>query len=149
MRTSGIAGRARLALVFVVAIAGSALAAETWVQCVPPGNSYVVTAVLVPGCGGAEVCGGDKGDGHVDFRIGFGTDMSLSVNGICAGEFSPQATYRVTVACQKTGCLWFATTSVVNQSTGAVVFHQANYPMPAAAAEAWAVADDVMVLSIQ
>jgi len=149
MRTSGIAGRARLALVFVVAIAGSALAAETWVQCVPPGNSYVVTAVLVPGCGGAEVCGDNKGDGHVVFRVGFGTDMSLSVNGIWAGEFSPQATYRVTVACQMIGCQWFATTSVVNQSTGVTVFHQPNYPMAGAAEEVRATADDVVTLGVQ
>jgi len=148
MRTSGIAARAGLALVCVAAIAGAALAAETCVQCVPPGNSYVATAVLVPGSAGAEVCGG-KGFDHVEFRVGFGTDLSLSVNGACAGAYCPQATYRVTVACQKVGCLWFATTSVVNQSTGVLVFHQPNYPMPVAADEVRAVADDVVVLSVQ
>ncbi len=150
MHTSGrsTASRLGLALVLFAALAGAALAAETWVAPVPPGDAFMATAVLVPGCGGSEVCG-ERGNGHVDLRIGFGADLKLSVNGVDAGAFDPSATYRVTVTCQKLGCLWFATTNVVNQTTGLPVFEQMNYPMAGAAEEIRVVAEHVVQLTVQ
>lgn len=151
MRTSGrsIAGRLGPAFVLFATFAVAALAAETWVAAVPAGNAYVVTAVLAPGPAGAEVCGDVTGQDHVDFRVGFGPDLKLSVNGADAGTFVPCATYRVTIVCQRIGCQWFATTSVLNQTTGLLVFQQMNYAMPGAAEEVRAVAEDVILLCVQ
>jgi hypothetical protein len=140
--------RAGVSFVALAAFAAVAIAAETAVQCVPSGDSYVATAVLVPGCGGAEVCGG-KDQGHVDFRIGFGVDQHLSVNGDCAGPYCPQGAYRVTVTCERISGQWFATTQVVSLTTGALVFSQLNYPMPAGAEDVRVVAQDVVQLSVQ
>lgn len=151
MRTSGrsITGRLGLVLVVFAAFAGVALAAEIWVEDVPAADAYFVAATVVPGPGGAEVCGSDKEQGHVDFRIGFGSDLKLTVNGIDAGTFVPCATYRVTIVCQRIGGQWFATTNVLNQTTGLPVFQQMNYAMPGGADEVRAVAGDVIQLSVQ
>jgi hypothetical protein len=150
MHTSGrsIASRLGLALVFCAAAQGD-VALETWTADVPVGSAYVVTAMLTPGLGGAEVCGGTQGHDHVDFRIGFAADSSLSVNGAHAGTFDPSATYRVIVSAQRLGCAWFATTNVVNQNTGETVFQQFNYPMPSSAEEVRVVAEHVIQLTVQ
>jgi hypothetical protein len=150
MQTSGssVAGRAGLALVLFAACAGAALAAEASVVAVPAGNAYVVTAILVPGSGGAEVCGDTNGQGHIDFRIGFGSDLNLSVNGVAAGAFDPGAAYRVTVTCQRLGCEWFATTNVANQATGALVFQQQSYPI-LGSTEVRVAAEHVVQLTVQ
>jgi hypothetical protein len=148
MRTSGRSA-GRLGLVLFVALASVAAAAEICAVDVPAGDAYVVTAVLVPGCGGAEVCAGDKDEGHVDLRIGFGGDLSLSVNGLDAGTYDPAAGCLVTIECRKVCGQWLATTRVVNQTTGAAVYEQMNYRMPGAAEEVRAVAEDVIQLSAQ
>ena len=149
MRTSGRSIAGSLVFVLLAAFAGVAAAAETWTVDVPVGDAYVVTAVLVPGPTGAEVLGDDKGQGHVDLRIGFGSDLRLSVNGIDAGMFDPCATYLVSVECNRVGVQWFATTHVINQGTGTPVYEQMNYAMPGAAEQVRATAEDVIQLSVQ
>jgi hypothetical protein len=150
MRTSRSSRGRKLGLAFaaLVVLAGAGIAAELWVEEIPSGVPYVVTASLVPGEGGAEVCGGDKEQGHVDFRIGFGGG-AISVNGVDAGSFDPSAAYSVTVSAWKCGPQWFATTQVLNLTTGQPVFEQMNYNMAGAAAEAWASASDVLDLSVE
>jgi hypothetical protein len=129
--------------------AAAALAAESWSVDLPSESNYTVSAVLIPGAEGAEVCGVDRGQEHVNFSIGFGAGLGLSVNGVDAGSFDPTATYSITVACHKIGCHWFATTHIVNQSTGEPVFEQMNYKMPGAADQAHAIAEDVTQLQVQ
>jgi hypothetical protein len=133
---------------FLVGLAGAAVAAETWTHEVPEHDRYVVVASLVPGCEGADVLG-EKGEDHVDFRVGFGVDLLLSVNGVDAGPFDPAATYEVTVSCQRVGPHWFASTVVVNECTGQVAFCQANYKMPDAATLVRVTAQDVVALNVQ
>jgi hypothetical protein len=150
MRTSGSStgGRLGLPVLFLMGLVGVAVAAESLTAEVPDSDTYIVAAAIVPGCEGAEVLG-DKGDGHVDFHIGFGVDLLLSVNGVDAGPFDPSATYSVTVSCQRAGQNWFASTVVVNECTGEVAYSQANYKMPGAAELVRATAPDVIALSVQ
>jgi len=149
MRTSGSSvGRLGLAALFLMALVSAAVAAQVFTVEIPAGaDAYVVTATLVPGSEGAEVLG-DRGDGHVQFRVGFGSDLRLSVNGADAGTFNPLATYVVTVSCQRVGNHWFAST-VVSNGAGQAVFSQANYKMPEAATEALAAAPEVDVLNVE
>ena len=149
MRTSGRSVGGKLGFVLFAAFASVAVAAEIWTVEVPTGDVYFVTAALVPGPGGAEVCAGDKEQGHVDLRIGFGADLDLSVNGLEAGTFDPEAAYLVTVDCRKVCGQWFATTRVLNQATGALVCEQVNYRMPGAAEQVSAVAEDVIQLAVR
>ena len=147
MRTSGRSIGGRLSLVLFVAFASVAAAAEIWTVDVPAGDVYLTTAVLVPGATGAEVCG-ERGNGHVDLRIGFGGDLKLSVNGVDAGVFDPAATYLVTVECRKVCDQWLATTRVVNQMSGAPTYEQMNYRLSGALEQVRAVAEDVIQLDI-
>jgi hypothetical protein len=150
MRTSGSSkgGRFGLALAFLSAIAGVAVAAEVWTVEAPEGESYTACCTLAPGADGAEVCGDDRGNGHIDFRVGFGADLNLNVNGVDGGPFNPEATYSIVVQCAKIGCSWFASTTIVNEATGEPVFQQMNYKMPGAPQEVRAEAADVIGLSI-
>lgn len=150
MRTSGKLGCSPVArgLLCVAMLATAVVAAELWVVEVPAGNKYVVSAVLVPGVEGGEVCGGGHDQGHVDFRIGF-DGCGITVNGVDAGPFDPSATYGVTVSCFKCGSNWFATTHVVNLATGQPVFEQVNYKMPSPAEEVWAAGVDILDLCVQ
>ncbi|MCK6461094.1 MAG: hypothetical protein L6Q95_14525 [Planctomycetes bacterium] len=149
MRTSGSSRGRKLGLGFaaLAVLAAAGIAAELWVEEIPSGNSYVVTASLVPGAD-AEVCGGDRDQGHVNFRIGF-LGGAISVNGVDAGSFDPAAAYSVTVSAWKCGPQWLASTQVHNLTTGQPVFEQLNYKMSAAANEAWASASDVLDLSAE
>lgn len=149
MHTSGRSFASRLGLAFVLCSA-FALGEVTEVCAdVPTGDAFLATGVLVPGINGAELLGGDRGEGHTEFRIRFGADLRLSVNGVDAGQFDPSATYRVTVQCESVGCIWFATTHVVNQTTGIPVFCQMNYPMLCAAEQVRIVAEDAVQLTVQ
>lgn len=148
MRTSGRSIGGRAGLVLFVAFASVAAAAEIWTVDVPAGDAYFVTAALVPGTSGAEVLADDRGQGHVDLRVGFGSDLTLSVNGVEAGGFDPAAIYLVTVDCRKVCGQWLATTRVVNQTTGSSVYEQMNHRMPAAAEQFRAVAEDVIQLDV-
>ncbi len=141
-------GIGRRAAVAIALLASVGLATELWMEEIPSANVYVVTASLVPGDGGAEVCGGGKEQGHVDFRIGFDIG-GVTVNGVAAGCFDPGAAYGVTVSCWRCGPHWLATTRVVNLTTGQLVFEQANYKMPAAAEVAWATGADVFDLRVE
>jgi hypothetical protein len=144
-RTSGRKVSGRLGLIAVL-IAG-ALAADIATAEAPPADVYVVSAVLVPGAGGGEVCADVRGQGHVDFRVGFGADHRLYVNGVDAGSYDPHATYGVVVDCRDLGGQWFATTTVVNQGTGSA-FHQACHPIPGAPGEVQVAAEDVLQVNV-
>ncbi|HEX5136800.1 MAG TPA: hypothetical protein VFY93_07510 [Planctomycetota bacterium] len=132
----------------MAALTGASIAAEVWCEAIPEGDAYSVSCVLVPGFSGADLCGVDYGNEHVDFRVGFGADGRLTVNGADAGCFNPGATYAVTVQCTKMTCGWFANTNVVNVETGEPVYQQIHYRMPGAASEVRAAADDVQFLGV-
>src|SRR5262245_55199233 len=136
------------ALVLLAGLAGSA-AGEASSASVPESAFYAVTATLVPGPAGAELCGTDRGDGHIDFRIGFGSDMRLCVNGVDAGPYDPAACYLVTVECHNVFGQWFATTHITNLSTGGLVFAQIGLATTGGAEEVVAAAQDVSHLSVQ
>jgi hypothetical protein len=140
--------RAFAVLVFAALVATPVAAAEIQVAGIPIASSYTATAVLVPGCGGGEVMGG-KSDGHVIFRVAFGADGQLNVNGCQGGEFNPAHTYRVTVHSEQVLCLWFATTEVLNETTGAVEFLQVGFRFAPGAEQVTAVAEDVISLSVE
>jgi hypothetical protein len=129
-------------------IAGVAVAAQIVVEDIPQADVYVVSATVAPEQGGAEVCGGDKDQGHIDFRIGF-DGGTLCVNGVDAGAFDPGAIYSVTVSCSRAGPQWLATTRVFNLNAGQMVYEQANYRMPSPAEQAWAQAAAVIEFSVQ
>ena len=127
---SGLSSLLRRCFTITLLLAGVTYATEEWIESVPAGDGYVVMAVVEPGTSGGEVCG--KGGGqHVDFRIDFGPDLQLSVNGAPGVPFDPGATYAVHVECMSVGGLWFATTRVMNMTAGgALVCEQIAYPIP-------------------
>jgi hypothetical protein len=149
MHSSGrnIGGRLGPVFVLLAAFAGAALAAEDCVEQVPAGESYSVAAVLMPGPNGGEVAD-VKGQGHVNFRVAFGADLRVSVNGADAGAFEPGGTYGVNVFCWEAGGQWFATTHVVNQLTGELIYEQVGFPMPDAGDRVHAAADHVVQLHV-
>ena len=150
MRTSGrnIRGGLPLALVLVSCMAGVA-AAETVVADAPNRDAYLVTATIVPGGCGAEVCGGIKGQGHVDLRIGFDADQGLVVNGVDAGTYDPESTYLIMADCHKVGGQWLVTTHIVNLTTGNTAFCQLDQAISGSGVDEFrAVAESVCQLTV-
>jgi len=152
MRKSGLfSGWNLLTAWLCVAIAAGVAAAESLTAAVPPGDFFVVTAVVVPGAGGAEVLGdGVKGtDNHVDLSIGFEPGGQLTVNGSPAGVYDPAAQYTVTITCSKVDGDWLADTVVHNDTTSTTVHTQVGHDMGDKPAEVTADALDVISLTCE
>jgi hypothetical protein len=92
---------------------------------------------------------GDKDNGHVNFRVAFGADGELSVNGVPAGAFDPGATYKVTVECHKVLFVWVATTVVRNETTGVDQFAQIGLDLSGATERVRATGMQVMALTVE
>lgn len=139
------------ALLTVVLATGIAWAMESQSVSVPAGNSYTVTAVVVPGSGGAEVLGLGEGmgDDSVIFSIGFGDDLQLSINGFVLNGFNPVAQHTVTIDCELVNGDWVADITVVDDSLSVIVGQELGYDMSAAATKVTAKADDVVSLSAE
>jgi hypothetical protein len=135
-------------LVTMAAVAlagGAAWAMQAGQVSIPAGPSFVVTAAVVPGEGGAEVCGTDPvWDDDIRFRTGFGPE-GVSVNGMLVGPCCPTSSYRVTVVGYKIGCTWYCDTTVVNEETGCSIT-QTGHAMGGQAGVATAKAETVTCL---
>ena len=131
--------------------AGLAWAAETQSVSTPAGDSFTVTAVIVPGTAGAEVYGNDAEmeDDTVIFSVGFGDDLQVDVNGTAFGGFDPVVQHTVTVSCRRVGGVWIADTTVVNDQTTQIVAQQVGYVMLDRPDEAVATAADVVSLEAE
>ena len=144
MRPSGRTVSARLAtaLLLIGGLAGVA-SADAAVADVPEAPSYVVSPGVTPGAAAGEVCGDADGQGHVDFRIGFGAGQRILVNGVDVGGYDAEATYHVVVECRNVAGQWLATTHIINQTSGLPVFHQLDCAIAGEATQVRVVADDV------
>jgi hypothetical protein len=129
-----------------VALAGrAAWAMQAEKVSIPAGPSFTVTAVVIPGESGAEVCGTDHvWDDDIRFRTGLGAD-GVSVNGVLMAPCSPCSSYRVTVVGYKIGCTWYCDTTVVNEDTGCTIA-QTGHVMGGQASAAMATAETVSCL---
>jgi len=131
-------------------IAGVTQATEEWTESVPGGDGFVVVATVEPGVEGAEVSGKGDGQGHVNFRVNFGADLQLSVNGLPGAGFDPMATYSVVVECANVGGQWLATTRVMNVTAGGIVVcEQIGHPIAGGAGYVRAAAATGQQLDVQ
>jgi hypothetical protein len=129
----------------VVALVGGVAWADTQVVATPPGQGATVVAVLVPGPGGGEVCGDDKGEDHVEFSTG----GDIVVNGeVCAGN-DPNQTYTVSFTYRQEMGLWLLDIAVENNDLGEVVYMDVGHPiggMPGSVSATGEVISSLLVL---
>jgi len=134
----------RRCAVFVIALVGSTQAAEAEAVV-----GHSVAAILVPGARGAEVCGKGHQSGHIDFRVDFGADLKLSVNGGPGVGFDPDATHLVRIECESVGGAWFATTRIRDLGAGgALVYEQVAQPIAGPGEEVGVAAAAVLLLDV-
>jgi len=148
MQQIGI-GKALGAFLALTLVAGIAWALETETVATPGGNGFVVTAVVTPGSGGAEVYGpgGMRDDQEGCYSVRFEDDWQLTVNGTSGPSFNPNAQYTVVGTFTKINGAWFVDT-VVSDSNG-VVMTVNGYSLSAEHDEVNAEAATVHSLSVQ
>lgn len=112
------AGRWALGALLVVALVGGVAWAETQIAALPHGPHVKVVAVLVPGPGGGEVCGDDRGDELVRFSIG----GEVKAGGEVCGPYDPHGTYQVTLDYHEAGGGWMVEIVVEHVDTQELVY---------------------------
>ena len=120
MERAKTTGWALAALAAVTLTCGVAWAAQSQTTSIPAGGSFTVTAVVVPGECGAEVCGTSGGLWDEDVRFSARLDAGgVVINGALAGACSTGTPHRVTVTGYKVAGIWYCDTTVVNEAIGA------------------------------
>ena len=138
MSKNGLITSTVIALLVAV---GTAWAASQSVA-IPAGNSFEVTAVIVPGTNGAEVFGiiGEIIDDQIDLSVGVDTAGGLTINGMPMGTVSTGHRIQVDFSGELQGGEWFADITVTDLDDEMVVAvvndHQMNGQPTTATAEA-------------
>ena len=138
------AGRWALGALLVVALVGGVAWAETQVVAAPPGSDVTVVAVLVPGAGGGEVCGDDKGDDHINFSIG--GDIVVNGEVVCSGNDLGD-TYTVTLHYRDEMGMSVLDISVHNDDTSEMVYMILGHPAGGVPASFSATGEQIISLS--
>lgn len=150
MLKTGLTRWSLAAIAAVGLFAGVAWALETQAVSIPAGSSFQLTAVLVPGDQGADVCAGpsDFEDNDVRLSIKF-TPWGVVANGVCYGPFDPCASHTVVAKGYKVGGQWFCDISVVDDCTGMEIAHQCGHGMTGRPEEARATGQSVTSLTAE
>lgn len=137
------AGRWALGALLVVALVGGVAWAETQVVATPLGQDVTVVAVLVPGPGGGEVCGDERGEDDIRFSVGGG----IEAGGEVCGAYQPHETYRVTFKYFHVMGQWKVAITVENLDTQELVYLDSGASVEAMPASVFAAGERVISLT--